>query len=170
MATMVLAAVGGALGASVGGGVAGVGAAVLGRVLGGVAGGLIDQKILGGGARVLESGRIGQVRVMGSREGAAIPRIYGRMRLSGQVIWASRFRERSTVSGGGGKGAAPRTRSFSYAISLALALCEGPVARIGRIWADGKPFDASRAEVRLHRGGEDQAPDPLIEAVEGAGA
>ena len=170
MATMVLAAAGGALGASVGGGVAGVGAAALGRALGAVAGGVIDQRILGGGARVVESGRVAQVRVMGSREGAAIPRVYGRMRLSGQVIWASRFQERSTVSGGGGKGAAPRTRSFSYAISLALALCEGPVARIGRMWADGKPFDASRAEVRLHRGGEDQAPDPLIEAVEGAGA
>ncbi|PJA60214.1 MAG: hypothetical protein CO163_04995, partial [Rhodobacterales bacterium CG_4_9_14_3_um_filter_71_31] len=81
MATMVLAAAGGALGASVGGGVAGVGAAALGRALGAVAGGVIDQRILGGGARVVESGRVAQVRVMGSREGAAIPRVYGRMRL-----------------------------------------------------------------------------------------
>ncbi|PJN95676.1 hypothetical protein CNY89_07080, partial [Amaricoccus sp. HAR-UPW-R2A-40] len=29
----------------------------------------------------------------------------------------------------------------SYSISLALALCEGKVARVGRIWADGQQLD-----------------------------
>src|SRR5690606_39128422 len=38
-----------------------------------------------------------------------------------------------------------------------------------RIWADGKEVDLSRAEIRIHTGSEDQLPDPLIEAKQGAG-
>lgn len=170
MATLVLAAAGAAAGsaagAALGAGLAGAGAA-LGRAAGGVLGGMIDQRVLGDGAEAVDAGRVAQFRVMSGREGAPIPRVYGRMRVGGQVVWASRFRE-ETSSSGGGKGGAPTVRSHRYSVSLAVALCEGPVERIGRVWADGALLDLSLVEHRLHRGTEDQAPDPLIEAIEGS--
>ena len=42
------------------------------------------------------------------------------------------------------------------------------IGHVGRIWADGKPLDVSGLTIRVHRGGEDQLPDDLIVAKEGA--
>lgn len=166
MATLVLAAAGAAIGGSVGGAVAGIGAAALGQAVGAVAGGLIDQRILGGGSRAVERGRAGALRVQTSEEGAPLPRIYGRMRVAGQVIWSTRFRETVDVRGGG-KGQ-PKVRDYGYTLSFAVALAEGPIDRIGRVWADGRIISLDKLNWRLHAGDEDQAPDPLIAAVEGA--
>ena len=63
--------------------------------------------------------------------------------------------------------AGPTVREYSYSVSIAVALCEGPVLRVGRIWADGIVLDQSGVAVRLHRGTEAQLPDPLIAAIEG---
>lgn len=60
------------------------------------------------------------------------------------------------------------TAGYSYTVSFAVALCEGPVTRIGRVWADGKPLSLADLTWRLHKGEGDQNADPLIEAVEGA--
>jgi hypothetical protein len=165
MATLVLAAAGAALGGQAAGALGAAGA-IAGRALGGLIGGIVDQRLLGGSAAV-EGPRLDGVRVMGSREGAPVARVYGRMRVAGQVIWAARFRETASTSGGG-KGR-PRVRSYAYSLSFAVGLCEGAVERIGRVWADGNLVDRAQVAIRLHRGTEDQAPDPLIEAVEGAG-
>ncbi len=40
---------------------------------------------------------------------------------------------------------------------------------IRRVWADGREIDRTTFEMRVHTGSEDQAPDPLIEAKQGAG-
>ncbi|WP_409894926.1 glycoside hydrolase/phage tail family protein [Hyphomonas sp.] len=53
-------------------------------------------------------------------------------------------------------------------MSLAVAMGEGPVQRIVRAWANGEPFDLSGVLHRMHPGTDDQAPDPLIEMIEGA--
>ena len=45
---------------------------------------------------------------------------------------------------------------------------KGEVARIGRVWADGKPFDLAQVTCRFYPGSEDQEPDSLIIAKEGA--
>ena len=171
MATLVLAAAGTALGGAVGGSVAGIAAPVLGRAVGAVAGGLIDQAVFGGGSRTVESGRVTSLRVQSSRQGTPINRVFGRVRVACTVIWAARFREIVSETGGGGKGtASARTRTHSYTVSFALALCEGPIDRIGRIWADGHEVALETLPWRLHRGTEDQEPDPLIVAMEGAEA
>mgnify|MGYP005840795227 CR=1 FL=1 len=167
MATVVLAAAGAALGGTIGGTIAGIGAAAIGQAAGSIVGGLIDQRIMGGGSQVVERGRAGSLRVQTAEEGAPIPRIAGRMRVAGQVIWSTRFRQ-SVRKSGGGKGGGPSVRSYSYTISFAVALAEGPIDRIGRVWADGRPMDLGGVAWRLHRGDEEQGPDPLIAAVEGA--
>lgn len=146
-------------------------AASLGRAGGAAIGRAIDQRLFGENVRH-EGPRLTDLHIQGSTEGASIPAVYGRVRIAGQVIWAARFKEHAETNdaGGGGKGGGARaTRTdYQYSLSFAVGLCEGEIARIGRVWANGEPFDLSQAAWRLHTGTEDQPIDPLIEAIEGA--
>ncbi len=171
MATIVLSAVGAAAGASIGGSALGLSSVVIGRAVGATIGRVIDQRILGSGSPAVETPRIERFRLNSASEGSAISQVFGRTRTGGQVIWASRFQERASTSGGGGKGApsTPRTTTYSYSVSIAIALCEGEISRVARIWADGAEIAADEMNIRVYAGGEDQFPDPKIEAVEGAG-
>ncbi len=185
MATLVLSAAGSAAGGAVFGPVG----ALAGRLAGALAGNVIDNALFSrdGGTRRIEGPRLADLEVMASTEGAPIPRAYGRVRLSGQVIWATDLEEVVTTTvqntgggggggggkgfGGGGGGASQTTvtTTYSYFANLAVGLCEGPVGRIGRVWADGKPLDLSGLNVRFYRGTDDQTADPLIIAKLGAG-
>ena len=166
MATLLLSTAGAAIGGLFGG--AGL---LVGRAVGALAGYAIDRALFGD-SRVIEGARLADLSVQSSREGAAIPRIYGRARLAGQVIWATEFEEIVSTERQGGKGSAGGTtvRTFSYFANFAVGLCEGPIARIGRVWADGKPFDLEGVVHRVYTGTEDQNPDSLIEAKQGPGA
>lgn len=171
MATLLLSAAGSALGGALGGSFAGLGAAVLGKAVGATLGAAIDQRLLGTGAEPVETGRVDRFRVMGSSEGTPLARVFGRVRLAGQLVWSSRFLESVNEEEVGGKGGGGATvREYSYTVSIAIALCEGDVSRIGRIWADGIVLDQSGVTFRLHHGTQTQLPDPLIEAIEGEGA
>lgn len=111
--------------------------------------------------------RLREIQVMSAAQGAPMAAVFGRARVAGQLIWAARFREkRIERQAGGGKGG-PRVTEYRYSLSFAVALCEGPIDGVGRVWADGKPMDLTGVAMRLHTGGEDQTPDPLIEAIEG---
>ncbi|SNS42708.1 baseplate multidomain protein megatron [Tropicimonas sediminicola] len=169
MATLVLAAAGAAIGGAVGGTAFGISTAVIGRAVGATLGRVIDQRLMGGGSEVIETGRLERFRLTGASEGTAINQVYGRMRLGGQVIWSSKFREKSKTStvGGKGGGGGTTTKSYRYSVSLAVALCEGEILRVGRIWADGVELDRDGLNMRVYSGTEDQLPDPKIEAVEG---
>jgi hypothetical protein len=178
MATILLSAVGSAVGGALlpggvnvlGGTISG---AALGSAVGAVAGAYVDQRLFGPALANQTGPRLSDLHVMASTEGAPIPRVYGRARLAGQVIWATEFREHaSTRSSGGGKGGGggASVTEYSYSVSFAVALCEGVVTRIGRVWADGKPLSLADVTWRLHKGAEDQDADPLIETLEGAGA
>ncbi|MDQ0324517.1 hypothetical protein J2R99_000366 [Rhodopseudomonas julia] len=164
MATLLLSAAG----ASLGGLFGGVGA-IAGRALGALAGYAIDRSVFST-ERKAEGARLSDLTVQSSTEGAPIPRVYGRVRLAGQVIWATDFEEVATTdtqrAGGKGGGSKVTTTTYSYFANFAVALCEGEVAHIGRIWADGKPLDPSLVTLRIYKGSEDQLPDPLIAAHE----
>ncbi|WP_300029421.1 glycoside hydrolase TIM-barrel-like domain-containing protein [uncultured Roseobacter sp.] len=176
MATIVLSAAGSALGASLGGTVAGLSTAVIGRAVGATLGRVIDQKLIGQGSDAIETGRVDRFRLFSASEGEPLSQVYGRMRLGGQVIWASDFTEIVSVSGGGGGGKGvggtppqPKTRSYSYTVNLAVAICEGEITRVGRIWADGEEIAPDDLNLRVYKGGADQLPDPVMEAIEGTG-
>jgi hypothetical protein len=169
MATILLGAAGAAVGSAFSGTVLGLTGAVIGRAVGATLGRVIDQRLLGAGSEAVESGRVERYRLMGASEGAPLGLVFGRMRVAGQVIWATRFREERTTSGGGKGAPRPSVTEFSYSVSLAIALGEGVVDAIGRIWADGIEIEPGRLNLRLYTGSEDQLPDPRIEAVEGAG-
>lgn len=138
--------------------------AFLGETAGRLAGLAIDMQFL---SPVAQGPRLKAFHLVEGREGAGIPVVYGRCRVGGQLIWAARFKERRDVEGGKG---GPRVATYSYSLSFAVGLCEGEVSRVSRCWANGEPFDLSQATWRLYRGSEDQVCDPLIEAIEGAGA
>ena len=171
MATILLSAVGYAAGSALGGSVLGLSSAIIGRAVGATIGRVIDQRLMGQGSEVIETGRVDRFRLTGASEGAPVAQIWGRARVGGQVIWASDFQEEVTTSGGGGKGAPsqPKTKEYSYTISLAIALCEGQISRVGRIWADGNEIAPQDLQMRVYKGTDAQLPDAKIEAVEGPG-
>ncbi len=171
MATLVLQVAGQAAGSLLG-----PLGAVAGRAAGALVGNLIDQSLLArlGPTRSVEGPRLNDLDVQSSSEGSPVPRLYGRARLSGEVIWATRFEEeivsQSTRSSSkGGSGGKTQTTTYFYYGNFAIGLCEGEISRVGRIWADGKLLDVRDITFRVHLGAEDQLPDPLIEAKEGAG-
>ncbi|MCP9626150.1 glycoside hydrolase/phage tail family protein [Rhodopseudomonas palustris] len=169
MAALVLSVAGAAVGS-----LFGPAGAIAGRIAGALVGNALDQSLFGGGARKVEGPRLADLDVMASTEGAPIPRVYGRARLAGQVIWATQLdevisTEESSAGGKGFGGPTTTTTTYTYFANFAVGLCEGPIGRVARIWADGKPLDLSGLNVRVYRGDEDQAPDGLIVAKEGAG-
>lgn len=159
MATLLLAAVGSALGGALGGF-----GTVVGQAIGGLAGALIDRTLIRSTMPGATGPRLSDLDVLSSTEGEDVPRVYGRVRLGGQLIWATRHEETSTTSGGKG---GPRVKSWVYHANFAVALCEGPISHVGRIWADGNLLDTSSLTVRVHHGTEDQEPDALILARQG---
>ena len=162
MATLVLQAAGAALG-----GILGPVGAAIGGAAGSMAGYLLDRALIN--STLHHKGpRLKAMQPFTAEEGAAIPRVYGTMRIGGTVIWATRFEERSTSRRSGVKGG-PKTTTFSYFANMALALCEGPIAGVRRIWVDGKEIDRTRVEIRIFDGYEGQLPDDLIVAKQGAG-
>lgn len=171
MATIVLSAAGAALGGSIGGTALGLSMVAVGRFAGATLGRMVDQRLMGSGSDVVETGRIDRFRLTGSGEGEPVGQVYGRMRVGGQVIWATQFEEHLARSGGG-KGGPPQptTHEYSYSISIAIALCEGEIGGVGRIWADGNEIAPKDLNMRVYKGTDNQLPDPKMEAVEGADA
>lgn len=156
MATLVLTSVGTAL------------AGPLGGALGGLVGQSIDQGLFGGGMR--RGPRLGDLAVQTSSYGSAIPRIYGRMRVAGTVVWATDLKEEEAIEGGGKS--SPEQLGYLYSASLAVALSSRAIRSVGRIWADGKLIRGAGGQFtvptrfRIATGSEDQSVDPLIASIE----
>ncbi|WP_234612506.1 baseplate multidomain protein megatron [Agrobacterium vitis] len=163
MATLVFQAAGAAIGS-----IFGPVGTMLGRAVGSLAGNMVDQALINGSSTTtgwhLSSARIG-----GASEGTALNRAYGTVRIGGTLIWATRFEEKTTTETSGSKSTGSKTKSYDYYGNLALALCEGPVAAIRRVWADGEEVDLTEVEMRFYPGSEDQGVDPLIAAKQGEG-
>jgi len=174
MATLVLGAAGAAIGGSIGGAILGVSAATIGGFIGSTIGSVVDSWIVSSLAPTqrIEGARLDNLRITSATEGAVIPRLYGRMRIGGNIVWATDFREetKTTTQGGGkggGGGGKVKTTEYFYYSSFAVALCEGPITGIGRIWADGKLLDTAGITWRWYPGDEAQMADPFIAAKMG---
>lgn len=137
MASLVLGVAGSAIGGSIGGSILGVSAATIGGFVGSAVGSVVDSFIVSSLAPTqrIESQRLDSLRITSSTEGAVIPQVFGRMRIGGNVIWATDFREetRTTTQGGGkgGGGAKVQTTEHLYFASFAVALSEGSEAGPG---------------------------------------
>ncbi len=165
MATLILSSVGTALGGPLGG------------AIGGIIGGFIDRLAVNaltpGTSTHSEGSRVNEIHLSGSSEGATVKRSYGRVRMGGNIIWATQFKEvvNTTTTNTGGKGGPTNTNTattYSYFISFAIAFCEGnSKCQLGRVWTNGKEFDMSKVVYRFYPGSETQLPDSLIQSIEG---
>ena len=188
MATLALAAVGSAVGSSLlpaGFSVFGatITGATIGSQIGALAGSYIDNALFqsSGQTKTVQGPRLNDLHITSSTEGANIPRVYGRVRLGGQVIWATDIVEEATTTttqsgggggkggGGGGGGTTTQTTEYRYFGNFAVGICEGPITRIGRVWADGHELDLTQITWRFYQGGDSQDPDSLIVAHQGTG-
>ena len=160
MATLVLQAAGAFLGGYFGA----TGAAILGAA-GSMAGHLLDRALINSTLHY-KGPRLKTMRPFTAEEGAPIPRIYGTLRTGGTLIWATRFEEKRRSRRQGIKGG-PKVTTFTYFANAAFGLCEGPIAGVRRIWADGREIDRTQVDIRIYNGGLDQTPDTLIEAKQG---
>ncbi|MCW5721959.1 MAG: glycoside hydrolase/phage tail family protein [Devosia sp.] len=159
MATLALSLVGQFAGAMVGGPFG----ATIGRALGALAGNAVDGMLFG----EKREGRAFDVRLVGSVEGAPIPRLYGWGRLAGNIIWARELERLGGETAGAKAMGGPEDEEIGA--SFAIGFCEGEVARLGRIWADGQLLDTRGLNLRFYRGDAEQSPDSLIEATQGLG-
>lgn len=159
MATLALSLAGQFAGALVGGPIG----AMVGRALGALAGNAVDGWLFG----EKQEAQAFDVRLVGSVEGAPIPRLYGWGRMAGNIIWAREL-ERLGGETAGAK-AMGAEDGEEIGASFAIGFCEGRVARLGRIWADGQLLDTRGLNLRFYNGAEDQLPDSLIEATQGSG-
>lgn len=173
MATQGLALIGTALGGSIGG----PGGAAIGAIIGSAIGSHVDKSLGLAPPDTYNYGpRLDETPIQTTAEGAPILRSYGRTKIAGHIIWASRFTEIVTTTetsqgGGGGKGASgPKNKNveYTYTCSFAIALCEGPIVDTVRFWLDTEVMDLTGVNYRVYKGTETQTADPKIVAVEGA--
>ena len=166
MATLVLRSAGSLIGTMIGGPLGGM----LGGAIGAVAGYAVDQTLFGQSKSAMP--KHATLDQLTSTEGAEIPRLYGRVRTGGEIIWATQFEEQLTITkqskkgAKGGGGSSQKVKTYRYFANVAIGLCEGPIAGIRRVWADNKELDLTSVTMRLYRGDDHQAPDPLIVAKE----
>ncbi len=167
MGTYVFGAIGTALGGPIGG--------IIGAAIGGLADRLLINAITPGTKTTTTGPRLTELSVTTSTEGAVIPKVYGRCRFGGQVIWTAQFKETEKVEteevgGKGGPTAETTTTTYTYSLSFAVAFCEGNrMAHLGRVWIDSNEADLSKYNFRFYPGSETQTADPTMEAVEGVG-
>lgn len=162
----------------------GVAGAVAGGILSGGASWAIGAGFLAGNlvGTILtphKQPELADIRVQDAAYGKYIPRLYGKYRLSGNVIWVGPAHEHSQSGKGmGGKGNQPYVT-----MSLGVALCKGPITAVTRIWANGKliydisnpsNFQAISGSAQMvtnftvYPGDENQTADPVMQSYLGA--
>ena len=85
--------------------------------------------------------RLSDINVPQVSPGNPIPRVWGTMKMLGQLMWTSRLKETEHVtsqSSGKGGSSSPKTHTYTYAVDAAVGVCRGPVYRVRRIWANQK--------------------------------
>jgi hypothetical protein len=176
-------AVGGIVGGIVGFLSGGPTGALYGAQIGMMAGGYIDPPK----GPTIQGPRLDDLTVQTSTYGAVIPRVYGAVALTGNVIWlegnAIKETSKKKKSGGKGGGSKSTSRTYTYSATFAVALCQGPIAGVRRIWIGSKLwYDAGSSDTdtiaasnaaattfELYLGTNTQLPDPRMQADVGVG-
>lgn len=176
MADIVLPVVGAVAGFVIGG----PAGAVMGANLGAMAAGAFFPKSQRVQLPTQEGPRLADLRAQTSTYGNMIPKVYGTMRIAGNVIWSTDIKEVRTektttqTSSGGGKGggggsvsSSQTTVTYEYFVTLAIAICEGPIDEVIRVWADSKVLtedilSSAQGKYNVHIGDEEQMVDDII--------
>lgn len=137
--------------------------------------GTIAQRLLT--PRPKNRGNLDEISVLRSELGVNIPKVYGRVRLTGNIHWALQPERKQS---GGGKGSSGRVEEIIEG-SFAATFCEGEIDSFGKLWYNNKlvynPNSADPSTVtksteyaadhlELYLGTNNQAPSPFITAQE----
>lgn len=135
----------------------------------------------------VEGPRLNDLKVQTSTYGVIVPRVYGMIGISGNVLWLENNQLKETVKkkkqGGKGGGSSSTLKTYSYSATFALGLCEGPIAGVRRIWCgDRLIYNAGSDDLEtiiasnqaasgfgVYLGTDDQLPDSRYEANVGVG-
>lgn len=111
----------------------------------------------GGGTISTSEPRLGALQVQQSSYGVAIPIVYGRTRISGNLIWYGDFvaiaNTTTTSSGGkgGGGGVTQKTTTYTYEAAVMMGLCEGPISGIVSVWQEKKRFQNTDSKTAIEQ-------------------
>ncbi|MDP5083247.1 MAG: hypothetical protein NWP61_03275, partial [Rickettsiaceae bacterium] len=160
-----LASIGGSIGKCFGGGIL----STIGRYAGRRLGNYLEHKML---HRTNITHRFTNVKdgfyISKAEYGTAIPLIFGKMRVPGQIIWAGNVRSDRNISTTTQHFKKQHTTLNKHTIALeyyanfAMAICEGEITEIGRVWFDDQVINLGQYNFRLYKGDEEQLADPLI--------
>lgn len=117
------------------------------------------------------AGKASDLSIQTASVGTPIVKGYGRVRITGNIIWGTKFTEHVHTEkvGGKGGGGGAEVDNYSYSASFAILICEGPIVGISGVKADGNDFDLGSVDYRLYKGTEDQNPDDFMQSIEGNG-
>lgn len=105
-------------------------------------GGMLLQQLFAPKPKNMYGPRLSDINVPSVSPGNPIVRVWGSMKLTGQLIWTSRLIETVKVekvdTGGKGGKKKPTQTTYTYSVDCAIAVCRGPVQQINRIWANQK--------------------------------
>lgn len=132
-----------------------------------------------------EGPRLTDKTVQTSTYGATIPRVYGTVKVAGNVFWLENNQLKEVVrkesSGGKGGGSTTEVKTYTYYATFAVGLCKGPIAGVRRIWIGPYLiYDAESEDVNtiiagnqniqgieIYLGTEDQLPNTRMQADRG---
>lgn len=96
-----------------------------------------------GGSKTIsnETPKVNNLQVTTSAYGLVVPIIFGRTRVSGNVLdymdfTAHACTETQSAGGKGGGETKQETTTYTYSVVVVLSICEGPVHSIPTVWAD----------------------------------
>ena len=79
---------------------------------------------------------VSTLRLQTSARDRPIPLVYGRARVSGNLIWYGDFVATGNQTSSGGKGGHSTTTSYTYSTAFEMAICEGVINSLPKIWKD----------------------------------
>lgn len=160
-------------------GIPGLGVTALAGFQGGV---ILGSILFPASGPTLDQGRLDEIRIQNAQQASPISIVYGINRVAGTIVWATGITATEYSESVGGKGGGGSTvTGETYSTSLAVLVCEGPVTKIRRIWANEKVIYDWRTgvdptvagwidpdKIRVYDGSQ-TTPDAAIEADKGAG-
>lgn len=174
-------AVGAVVGAVIGFYVGGPAGALKGAQLGMTVGGIVDPPK----GPSVNGPRLTDLTLQSSSYNSVIPRVYGTVAITGNIIWLENNQLKEVVStsksGGKGGGGGSEVTTYSYYATFAVALCKGPITGVRRIWiGPNLVYDAGSSDMAtmiasnetaslfsLHTGSNTQLPDVRMQATLG---
>ncbi len=145
----------------------------LGNIIGGIAGYIgsdFEKYLLTSDTYNVIGPRLGAINIQTFCYGHEIPKIYGKVKLSGNIVWYGEVREeKKTKVRKFGKLFKHKeyNDSYLYYATFAIVLCEGVVDKISRIWADDEEVFLNSNNLKIYYGTDDQLPDPTIANYKG---